>query len=130
MLFAVTLFFCPSSFLSLIYTGVGLLLSLFYWCVYWIKIKNGTMKKQNHELDYSIVVISLMIVSINLVSKIEFVNLVFGFFLVLTFFAYILKLSFSKKKENNRLFEKVNLFDFYTIIYLVGLIMKLMLHEF
>ena len=130
MIFATTLFFCPSNYYSFIYMIIAAFVSLFYLLVYYSIRRKSNVKKEKYQLDFSTIIVCLMIVTINLVNKVEITNLIFGIYTSLVLFIYSLMLLFKKDEfKENKIFQNTYLFDFYTIVYLTGLIIKLLSYE-
>ena len=130
MIFATTLFFCPAHYYSFIYIIGASLISLFYLIIYYFSRRKSDAKKEKYQIDFSIIIVCLMIVTINLVNKIEIANLIFGIYTSLVLFIYSFMLLLKKGDfKENRIFQNTYLFDFYTLVYMASLIIKLLSYE-
>lgn len=128
MIFIVVTIFCPNNYWSIIYI-IGNVVALGVFLFSYLKHhKNSKIEKQ--QISKSLFLTLIMIIAINIVMKMEIVNLVFGIAFVVYFCIVTIK-SIIKKDYvfNKRLISSTRVFDIYTLFYLVGIIIMILQYE-
>lgn len=128
MMFIVVTIFCPSNYWSIIYIAANIV-TLSIFIISYLKHRKDT-KIEKEQLNKSLFLTLIMIIAINIIMKMELVNLVFGVAFVIYFCIVIIK-SIVKKDYvfNKKLINPTKVFDIYTLFYLLGVIIKILQYE-
>lgn len=129
MIFIVAVILCPNNVFTIVYvisSGVFMAIYLFAY----LKNKKKSTKIDKYQFNLSIVIWLIMIVSINMINKMDITNLFFAYTTLFIFVVYTVSCVLKKDKLiDSKFFNYEYLFDFYTIIYLASLLIKIMSYE-
>lgn len=126
MLFVIVLLFCPNNFWTFGLCVCSLLIYLLYLICYFKYKKNNKEEKVKQPIEMDFIISIVMIVALNLINKIGVVNLAYGYALVAIFLAHLIKNTINKKSWEENIIKSVNWFDYYSLIYLGGLVVGFM----
>lgn len=130
IIFLVITVLCPNNIITTIYILSSIIAMIFYWIIHLKNIKNGFAKGYKYQLNIDLIIWLIMIVSINMINKLDITNLFFAFTTLAIFIVYSMAYLFkSEKLMSNKFLSYKYLFDFYTIIYLSSLLIAIMQHE-
>lgn len=129
IIFIVAVILCPSNKVTLVYILTSSIFMALYFFIY-LKNRKKHIKEEKYKFNLNIVIWLIMIVSINMINKIDITNLFFAYTTLTIFIIYTFAYLFKKDKITESKFLNYEyLFDFYTIIYLASLLISIMSHE-
>lgn len=127
LLFVMSLIFCPNNYWTIIYCILFALTYISFTIVYFIKKKKSDEKPMQISLDF--VIISSMIVAVNIIAKVELVNLVFGFTLCIIVLVSLIRNLMNKTNLEEEIIKPSRIFDYYSLVYMASLIMMIINYE-
>ena len=131
LIYITILVFCPNNILSVVYTLLSVTTYITYFIYYKCICKNKEQSVQKKKMDVQFFIILIMIISVNLIVKLEFVNFVFGIVIALIYLIATIKMIILKEDVRNVSIIRSDLiFDFYSLLYFCGLAMQVLINEF
>jgi len=121
VLFIVILLFSPNNYFTMMYVILSFIFSLGYFlCI----LKSKGYKGDSKQIDINIILVAIMIITVSLIAKTDYSNLIFGYGCLLIFIINGIVFFLKKEDIKKELFKKSYLFDMYSIIYLASIIEK------
>ena len=127
-LFIINVIFCPNNYWTLGYCILSLVLFGGYFISYKHYSKNKERVKESF-LDGDLLIILVMMLSINIIVKIESANLLFGYTLSLIFLIGLVKNILKKSTWEEQIIKPTQLFDYYSLVYMASLLFMVFSHE-